>query len=63
MSDKSIADIGRKLADALSWYARSRSDESRKEIARLHTELCLSWQDELRTTTVEQEEPALPPVG
>lgn len=39
MSDQSIAAIARNLADALLRRARSRSDEDKKDVLRLQTEL------------------------
>jgi len=40
MSDRTIAQIARRLAVALSNYAIERRVELSKEIAVLHTELC-----------------------
>ncbi len=48
MSDQNMARIARDLAKSLSQYARERSDDSKKQVAALHTSLCEAYRDELR---------------
>jgi hypothetical protein len=45
--DKTMAALGRDLADTLSRYAHDRRPDDQKEIARLHTELCAARRIEL----------------
>jgi hypothetical protein len=46
MSDTEIALIGRSLAQALMQVARNRDDASKREVSRLHTELCAAYRTE-----------------
>jgi hypothetical protein len=46
MCDETILAIARPLAQALSKFAHSRSAEDKKEVARLHTELCAEYRKE-----------------
>jgi hypothetical protein len=46
MSDTEIALIGRSLAQALMQVARNRDDTSKREVSRLHTELCAAFRNE-----------------
>ena len=46
MSDTSIAAIGRRLANALAKAGYERDQQSKKEVAALHTELCQAVRDE-----------------
>ncbi len=46
MSDQSMAAVGRRLAEALSMFARERDMDGRKAIAQLHTELCQAWRED-----------------
>lgn|GEM_PF-3418839 len=45
--DKTMAEMGRALAQALCGYARERDDGHKKKIAQLHTDLCAAWRVEL----------------
>jgi hypothetical protein len=52
MSDRTVGDcemahLARSLADALSTFAHSRSDDDRKKVAELQTELCAARRVEL----------------
>ena len=53
-SDAQIAAIGRPLADALNRFAREHRDDDKKEIARLHTELCRAYREEMFDEVQEQ---------
>jgi ribonucleoside-diphosphate reductase alpha chain len=44
--DRRMAEIARRLADALARSARSRADADYKEVALLKTELCAAWRAE-----------------
>lgn len=46
MTDAWIATVARKLAEALNRVARERSDDAKKQVALLHTELCAAVRDE-----------------
>jgi hypothetical protein len=46
-ADAEMARLARSLADALSAFAHSRSDDDRKSIAALQTELCASRRHEV----------------
>lgn len=48
MSDATVAAIGRNLAATLQRFAHDRDTTSKNEIARLHTELCAVWRDEIK---------------
>jgi hypothetical protein len=57
VSDANLAAIARDLAKALTKYARERDPMVQKDIARLHTELCAAYRDELADTASEPEKP------
>lgn len=44
--DKTMADLGRALAQALCNFARERDDGHKKQIAQLHTDLCAAYRAE-----------------
>jgi hypothetical protein len=46
-ADAEMARLARSLADALSAFAHSRSDDDRKLIAALHTEICAARRHEV----------------
>ena len=45
-NDAKIAAIARRLAEALSAWARDRRADARVEISALQTELCAAWRAE-----------------
>jgi hypothetical protein len=47
MSDAVIATIGRRLAAALTKFARERDDETKKKVWQAQTDLCAAYRDEL----------------
>lgn len=47
MTDASIAAIGRRLATALAKAAYERDQQSKQDVARVHTELCQAVREEL----------------
>lgn len=50
MSDATIAEIARRLAEALAESGRERSDDARKRVAMIQTELCAEARAELEKT-------------
>jgi hypothetical protein len=46
MSDQQIADVGRRLAEALRHAAKERGPEEKKVVAQLCTELCSVYRQE-----------------
>jgi hypothetical protein len=55
MTDHVIAKIGRRLAEALSKYAYERSDDAKKQVAAIQTELCAAAREELEIANREGE--------
>lgn len=53
MSDKSIAAVGRRLAEALSDFAYTRKDEDKKLVAALQSELCQTLRNEIAEAAEE----------
>lgn len=50
MSDASIAEIGRRLANALAKAGYERDQQSKKEVSMVQTELCQAVREELAAT-------------
>jgi hypothetical protein len=57
MSDAVIATIGRRLAAALTKFARERDADNQKKIWQAQTDLCAAYRDELT------EQPSPPTEG
>jgi hypothetical protein len=50
MSDATIAEIGRRLANALAKAGYERDPQSKKEVSMVQTELCQAVREELAET-------------
>ena len=56
MTDKQVATVGRRLAKALTKFAKERGDAEKKEVAAISTELC----EVCRTETEEPPSDSTP---
>ena len=55
IKDEILADIARRLADALRTYARERRPDDQKLIAQIQTELCQARREELEAEPAEAQ--------
>jgi hypothetical protein len=60
MTDATMANLARTLAQTLMAYARDRRPDDQKEIARLHHLLCVEFRNEV--AALKEEPPNADPV-
>ena len=56
MSDATIANVGRRMAEALMKFAHDRGDEDRKTVANVQTELCAAVRAEAEEDRLAKQE-------